>query len=114
VVDSETTPFSRYQTFFRSPWVDSAIAVFDGLCSRQAHNFQTYSRKHRERIPWYGQYQQLGIAIGSGDVESKIKQVGARVKLPGAMWLPQNVPRILRLRCAYLNRSDALSISTRA
>jgi hypothetical protein len=93
-------------------WVDSAIAVFDGLCSRQAHNFQTYLRKHRERIPCYKQYQQLGIAIGSGDVESKIKQVGARVKLPGTRWLPQNVPRILRLRCAYLNRSDALSIST--
>jgi hypothetical protein len=93
-------------------WVDSAIAVFDGLHSRQARNFQNYLRKHRERIPWYGQYQQLGIPIGSGDVESRIKQMGARLKLPGARWLPQNVPRILRLRCAYLNRSDALSIST--
>jgi hypothetical protein len=93
-------------------WVDSAIAAFDGLRSRQAQNFQNYLRKHQERIPWYGQYQQLGIPIGSGDVESRIKQMGARVKLPGARWLPQNVPRILRLRCAYLNRSDALSIST--
>ena len=46
------------------------------------------------------------------DVESKIKQMGARGKLPGARWLPQNVPRILRLRCAYLNHLDALSIST--
>lgn len=95
-------------------WVDSAIAAFDGLHSRQAQNFQNYLRKHRERIPRYGQYQQLGIPMGSGDVESKIKQVGARVKLLGARWLPQNVPRILRLRCAYLNHSDVLSISAYA
>jgi hypothetical protein len=93
-------------------WLDSAIAEFNCLHTRQAQNFQNYLRKHRHRIPCYGHYQHLGIPIGSGDVESKIKQVGARVKLPGARWLPQNVPRILRLRCAYLNRSDALSIST--
>jgi hypothetical protein len=87
-------------------WVDSAIAAFEGLQSRQAQNFQNYLRKHRERIAWYGQYQQLGIPIGSWDVESRIKQAGMRVKLPGARWLPQNMPRILRLSCAYLNRSD--------
>jgi hypothetical protein len=61
-------------------------------------------------IPCYKQYQQLGIPIGSGDVESKIKQVGARVKLSGARWNRRSVPLILRLRCAYLNRSPLLSI----
>jgi hypothetical protein len=30
-------------------WVDSAIAAFDGLHSRQAQNFQNYLRKHRQR-----------------------------------------------------------------
>ncbi|MFM1843591.1 MAG: hypothetical protein RLZZ490_2334 [Cyanobacteriota bacterium] len=57
------------------------------------------------RIPDYHTYQQLGIPIGSGDVESRIKQVSARVKLSGARWNRENVPQILRLRCAYLNRS---------
>ena len=56
-------------------------------------------------------YQQLNIAIGSGSVESKIKQIGARVQLPGARWKRENVPKILRLRCAYLNNSSALGIS---
>lgn len=93
-------------------WVEQAIAAFDGLNKPQSRNFQEYLRKHLHRIPCYKQYQQFGIPIGSGDVESRIKQVGARVKLPGARWLPQNVPRILRLRCAYLSRSDCLSIST--
>ena len=93
-------------------WVEVAIGAFDGLKRRQAHNFQQYLRKHRQRIPEYGYYQRLGITIGSGDVESKIKQVGARLKLAGARWLPQNVPRMLRLRCAYLNQADCLSLST--
>jgi hypothetical protein len=56
-------------------------------------------------------YQKLGIPIGSGDVESRLKQVGARVKLSGARWHRENAPQILRLRCAYLNRSPALSLN---
>ncbi|BAZ84809.1 hypothetical protein NIES806_10020 [Dolichospermum compactum NIES-806] len=66
--------------------------------------------KHRQRIPNYSTYQKLGIPIGSGSVESKIKQIGARVKISGAIWKRQNVPRILRVRCAYLNNSSCLSI----
>ena len=69
-----------------------------------------YLDKHRPRIPNYSNYQQLGIPIGSGSVESKIKQIGARVKISGAIWKRENVPRILRLRCAYLNNSSCLSI----
>jgi hypothetical protein len=93
-------------------WMKAAIAVLEGLNNRRVKNFQHYLRKHRHRIPCYQAYQSLGFAIGSGDVESKIKQVGARLKLSGARWLPENVPRMLRLRCAYLNRSDTLSIYT--
>jgi hypothetical protein len=91
-------------------WVDAAIAEFDGLKNKRAVNFQTYLKKHRQRIPSYEHYQQLDIPIGSGDVESKIKQVAARVKLSGARWKRDNVPLILRLRCAYLNHSSLLSI----
>lgn len=43
------------------------------------------------------------IAVGSGDVESAVKQMGMRVKLSGARWAPANVNQILSLRCAYLN-----------
>jgi hypothetical protein len=91
-------------------WVEAASAEFDGLKNKRARNFQAYLNKHRGRIPCYKSYQQLGIPIGSGDVESKIKQVGARVKLSGARWNRDSVPLILRLRCAYLNRSPLLSI----
>ena len=94
--------------------VEAAIEAFEGLSRLQAKRFQNYLQKHRHRIPDYGHYQRLGIAIGSGEVESKIKQVSARLKVSGARWRPENVPKMLRLRCAYLNRSSCLSISTAA
>jgi hypothetical protein len=92
-------------------FVNKAIDAFDGVKSKRAKNFQAYLTKHYQRIPDYQYYQQLGIVIGSGDVESKIKQVGARVKLSGARWHLHNVSRILRLRCAYLNHSPLLSVN---
>ncbi|MEY3555277.1 MAG: hypothetical protein RLZZ580_1331 [Cyanobacteriota bacterium] len=41
--------------------------------------------------------------LGSGAIESGIKQIGKRVKLSGAPWQNENVSSILSLRCAYLN-----------
>jgi hypothetical protein len=101
----------QVETMLWAGWVDTAIAEFDGLKSRQARNFQLYLNQHRQRIPSYSTYQKLGITIGSGSVESKIKQISARVKISGAMWKRENVSRILRLRCAYLSNSSCLSIS---
>ena len=92
-------------------FIDAASREFDGVKNKKFPKFQSYLTKHRDRIPSYDTYQKLGIPIGSGDVESKIKQVGARVKLSGARWNRQNVPTILRLRCAYLNRSSFLSLN---
>ncbi|MCY7276561.1 MAG: ISKra4 family transposase, partial [Phormidesmis sp. CAN_BIN44] len=42
-------------------------------------------------------------SIGSGSVESAVKQIGARIKLSGAQWKAGNVPQVLLQRCAYLN-----------
>jgi len=90
--------------------VELAHAEFDGLRRLQAKRFQNYLVKHRYRIPCYAQYQRLGLPIGSGAVESTIKQIAARVKITGAIWKRENVPRILSLRCAYLNNDPCLSI----
>ncbi len=40
-------------------------------------------------------------SIGSGAVESTVKQIAHRVKLTGAQWKQENVAHILQLRCAY-------------
>ncbi len=91
--------------------VREAIEEFEGLKNKQAQNFQAYLRKHQRRIPDYQIYQELGICIGSGSVESWIKQIGARIKIIGAQWNRNNVPQMLKLRCAYLNGDIALGIS---
>ena len=90
--------------------VDEAIKEFDDLNQKQAKNFQNYLRKHRLRIPDYQLYQELGISIGSGSVESWIKQIASRIKIIGAQWNQKNVSQMLRLRCAYLNQDISLSI----
>lgn len=46
-----------------------------------------------------------GISIGSGAIESSIKQLGRRIKISGAQWNRENVAQVLRQRCAYLNGS---------
>ena len=47
-------------------------------------------------------------SIGSGAVESAVKQIAHRVKLTGAQWKKENVPHILQLRCTYLNGQLAI------
>ena len=90
--------------------VTEAIEEFEGLKNKKAQNFQEYLRKHQGRIPDYQLYQELGICIGSGSVESWIKQIGSRIKIIGAQWNQKNVPQMLKLRCAYLNGNISLSI----
>jgi hypothetical protein len=83
--------------------VDCAIEMFEGCKLKRAVNFVNYLRKHRSRIPEYSYLQQMKITIGSGAVESSIKQIGRRIKISGAQWNRVNVPQVLKHRCSYLN-----------
>lgn len=98
-------------------WVNQQPLSQNVSCLGDGHDgvwniVQNYLRKHRFRIPDYQLYQDLGICIASGSVESWIKQIGSRVKIVGAQWNQQNVSQILWLRCAYLNKEISLSICT--
>ncbi|OYQ65173.1 hypothetical protein B9G53_08765 [Pseudanabaena sp. SR411] len=83
--------------------VEAAIALFEGCKFKRVVNFVSYLRKHCLRIPEYSYFHQLGLTIGSGAVESSIKQIGRRIKISGAQWNQKNVPQVLKHRCAYLN-----------
>lgn len=84
--------------------VETVLVLFEPLKKKAAKNFCQYLRKHRHRIINYGYYQCEQIcAIGSGAVESGIKQIGRRIKISGAQWNEDNVPQVLAHRCAYLN-----------
>jgi hypothetical protein len=43
------------------------------------------------------------VTIGSGAVESAIKQIDRRVQISGAQWKSENVTQVLAHRSAYLN-----------
>jgi hypothetical protein len=84
--------------------IDETIELISPLKKKAAQNFCKYLETHRQRIVNYDYYQSEGIcSIGSGAVESTIKQIDRRLKISGAQWSEQNVPQVLRHRCAYLN-----------
>ena len=83
--------------------VRTAITRLHNCGDYRADTFSAYLQKHQHRIVNYEYYQLEGLSIGSGAIESGIKQIAARVKLTGAQWKADNVPQVLRHRCAYLN-----------
>ncbi len=99
--------FQRHAEARKLLWrgqVDAAITVFDDCSLEQARCFQNYLREHRHRIVKYEYFQAEELcAIGSGNVESWVKQIDRRVQLSGASWNPKSAPQVLAHRCAYLN-----------
>lgn len=84
--------------------VDETLRLFENCQKKQAQNFCEYLGKHRQRIVNYSYFQAEGLcSIGSGAVESLIKQIDRRVQISGAQWKRENVPQVLAHRCAYLN-----------
>ncbi len=82
--------------------VDETQALFVNLTGKQAQNFCDYLEKHRHRIVNYEYFQSEQIcSIGSGAVESAVKQIDRRTKISGAQWNIENVPQVLAHRCAY-------------
>jgi hypothetical protein len=84
--------------------VDETLALFEDCQLHQAHCFCQYLLHHRHRIPNYDYLQAETIcSIGSGAIESTVKQIDRRLKISGARWKSEHVPKVLAHRCAYLN-----------
>ena len=89
--------------------VDAAKALFADCRRKQARNFAAYLTKHHHRIVDYAYYQAEQLcSIGSGAVESAIKQIDRRLKISGARWNIASVNPMLSWRCAYLNGQFAI------
>lgn len=102
-VNSSKQRLDAVQEFLWEGKVEKAISEFDHCSDEHVDAFVAYLKKHQHRIVNYEYYQLEGISIGSGAIESSIKQIAARIKLTGAQWQAENVPQVLRHRCAYLN-----------
>ena len=82
--------------------VTQTLELLTGL--EKAKNFCKYLIKHKSRIVNYKDYSEKKIcSIGSGAVESAVKQIDRRTKISGAQWKTEKVPQVLAHRCAYLN-----------
>jgi hypothetical protein len=65
--------------------------------SDQAHYFQAHHRRMQ-----YQEFQEQGYPIGSGTVESGVKQFKARLTGPGMRWSRLGAERMLVIRAAVL------------
>jgi hypothetical protein len=83
--------------------LQSVLASLAELENDTARRFSAYLTAHAGRIPNYRYYQMEGLPIGSGPVESWVKQIDARMQVTGAQWHEASLPQMLKLRCAYLN-----------
>ncbi|EGJ32199.1 hypothetical protein LYNGBM3L_27510 [Moorena producens 3L] len=89
--------------------VSEAMKLLKSVQPVGGTQFICYLKKHRKRLINYHSFQREQIcSIGSGAVESAVKQISHRVKLNGAQWHRDNVANILQLRCAYLNGQLAI------
>ena len=95
---------TQAETWLWQGKTDQAKALFNDCHCKQARNFEAYLDKHRTRIVNYAYYQAEQLcSIGSGAVESAVKQIDRRLQISGAKWNLESVNPMLQLRCAYLN-----------
>lgn len=98
----------KAESFLCKGKIDRAIALFTDCRNKQARKFEQYLNQHRQRIVDYKYHQSGFCSIGSGAVESAIKQIDLRLKLVGAQSRADNVNQMLQLCCAYLNGQLAI------
>ena len=103
-VGGSMKPLRKAEALLWRGQVDAAKRLFADCKRKQARNFEKYLTKHHNRIVNYAYYQAEGLcSIGSGAVESAVKQIGRRLQISGARWNTISVNPMLNLRCAYLN-----------
>jgi hypothetical protein len=107
-VEAERSRLEQAESNLWHGQIDAALALFSQASEKSVRNFCAYLQTHHQRLIDYQQFQADQLcSIGSGTVESAVKQIDRRLKLSGAQWKRENVNQMLRLRCAYLNQTLA-------
>lgn len=81
--------------------VDRIIAT---LHQRGQPEFATYFERHQRRMQ-YLEFREEGFPIGSGTVESGVKQFKQRLTGTGMRWNPRNADTMLTIRAAALSNT---------
>jgi len=88
--------------------LEAVIAACAALMNPQrpddpAQKAVTYFSNNRQRMD-YPTYRAQGYQIGSGTIESGVKQIATqRLKVPGARWNIQSACRVAKARAAFLS-----------
>lgn len=90
--------FKTYKNKLYMGNIDTLISV---LHKRGGSQFATYFERHKRRMT-YLKFREDGLPIGSGTVESAVKQFKQRLSGTGMRWLPENVNRMLVIRASVL------------
>lgn len=103
-VSSAEVALEQLETYLWKGDVASALKALKGCPSHAVECLRDYLLKHQHRIPNYEYYSAEGLcSIGSGAVESLVKQIDRRLQISGSRWKAEHVPNVLAQRCAYLN-----------
>lgn len=79
-------------------------AITDPLDAAGLSDHSHYFHTHQRRMQ-YQEFREQGLPIGSGSVESTVKQFKARLAGPGMRWKRPNAQRMLLIRAAVLDNS---------
>jgi len=81
--------------------------IIEALSKRGHPELATYFERHQRRMQ-YHQFREDGLPIGSGTVESAVKQFKQRLCGTGMRWEEDNANRILVIRTAVLNHNFSM------
>lgn len=102
-VDADSEQLEAIAAYLWEGQLTQAKRELAAIGTASAKGFGAYLDQHTGRIPNYRYYQMEGLPIGSGPVESLVKQIDSRLQITGAQWKTESLPQMLKLRCAYLN-----------
>jgi len=91
---------TQSQILFEGPLDTLLTDLKEAGLSEFAHYFET----HQARMH-YLDFQEAGLPIGSGSVESEVKQFKHRLTAPGMRWSRPGAERMIPIRAAVLDSS---------
>lgn len=90
--------FKTYKHHLYMGHIETIISV---LHKRNVSQFATYFERHKRRMQ-YLEFREEGLPIGSGTVESGVKQFKQRLCGTGMRWQANNLNKMLVIRAAVL------------
>lgn len=106
--DDDTKARRWFDTFSDVLFQGNVFKIIQVLQRRGLHDQVRYFQVHQRRMR-YAEFQEQGYPIGSGTVESGVKQFKVRLTGPGMRWSRSGAERMLVIRAAVMQGSfDAL------